>query len=166
VKEWEIFGVDAVTDMWRWIQESKNLSRPNLSEAIEEDKLEFASFLEAALGFDIDENDLIVGNTYVPMQISVEYPFKALRSLLAIKPVVYLGKSGGRFVFRYDENAASIFIPSEDALPTDWYKFIFANKNQLDQVLLIMSLRFNGTEWNLMYRGWDDKGVCRPLIGL
>jgi hypothetical protein len=166
MREYEFFGLDVVSEMYKLIQEGKNEIKNNLSENIEYDKEYVQSFFLSAKGYDVPEDQLVIGNYYYPMQVAVTYQNKRIEVILVIAPVQFKGKFGGRLKFLYDNCDVSIFFPIDIALPPDWERFIYNTKEQLDQTINNLTLKFSNSDWVIRAHGYDTTGAFRSISNI
>jgi hypothetical protein len=162
---YEFNGVDVVKDMQKMIQESLNKSRPNLTENIVKDKEAITSFLPMMEDHSIDESHLTVGKKYFPMLFSVTYPNKSIGVLLTIEHVQFLGVSGSRLKF-VCAKGESIFYPSDAALTANWFRYVYQAKDQLDQAIRNILMKFKNTDWVVSASGYNIDGKMHPISNI
>jgi hypothetical protein len=166
MKEYEFAGVDVLNEMQKFMREMSNEKRKFINEDIVQDKKYVETFISAVLTDSINENQLIIGNYYCPMLIQVDYKKKLVGVMIAIKLAQYIGSTGSRLRFMYDECQKPLFFPSDEGLIPNSVRAVFPNRDKLDFYVNLLVLKFNYDDWIIKAQGFDEMGDLRPISNI
>jgi len=157
-----------MADMEQRIQESINESRPNLTESIADDQKEIEVFVTMSSGNSISESDLVIGRFYHPVLFSSMLPKKLIQTTITTRCAEFLGNSGGRLEFKFDDSNRSMFFPSDLGLANskNWHRFVYLGKNHLDSFAVTLMMKFANRDWILNTTAYSDRGECNPISNL
>jgi len=164
MRTYEFGGIDVQTEIHRLHNRQSKFLITN--ESIQDDFKYVTSFLDSANGFTIAESELIVGNYYFPIDILYSPHERKLTLILVIQPAEYVGVAGSRLEFRYNVSSKSLFFPSDESLTDSEHRYIYSNRNELDQIVSVAIMKFSNTDWDFQAFGFDLTGTIQRITNL
>jgi hypothetical protein len=164
MRTYEFGGIDVQAEIHRLHKRRSKFSITNESE--QSDTEYITTFLASAEGYSVLESELVIGNYYFPIDILYNSLERKLTIILVVQQAEYVGIAGSRLEFRYNTNSKSLFFPTDESLTDSEYRYVFSNRNELDQIVSVATMKFNNTDWDFQAFGFDLTGTIQRITNL
>lgn len=162
---YEFGGIDVQKELLRLHSRRSKFSITN--ESIEQDKEYINSFIDAANGYSIRENELVIDNFYFPITIVVNLIERKILMTVTIQKAKYVGIAGNRLEFKYETCPKSLFFLKDEYLLENEHTFIFSTKEELNQIVSLSILKFRDIDvWNFLAFGYDSSGDFHRITNI